>query len=83
MAAIQFLVVGKNLPPDMGRARQVRFALITGSNDFRYGNILDIYHGGFARFGFRAKLFDVPRMGHTTADAATLEAALDVNGTDR
>jgi hypothetical protein len=48
------------------RARQVRFVLITGSNDFRRGNILDIYHGGFSREQFQAKLFDVPGMGHDT-----------------
>lgn len=58
-------------------AHAVRFALITGSDDFRRGNILDIYNGGFAREGFQAKLFDVPGMGHDTADAATLSAALD------
>jgi hypothetical protein len=29
-------------------ARGVHFALITGSRDFRHGNILDIFNGGFA-----------------------------------
>jgi hypothetical protein len=62
---------------EIARARQVRFALITGSNDFRRGNILDIYHGGFSREQFQAKLFDVPGMGHDTCDGATLAAALD------
>jgi hypothetical protein len=62
---------------EIARARQVRFVLITGSNDFRRGNILDIYHGGFSREQFQAKLFDVPGMGHDTCDGATLAAALD------
>lgn len=62
---------------EIARARQVRFVLITGSNDFRRGNILDIYHGGFSRELFQAKLFDVPGMGHDTCDGPTLAAALD------
>jgi hypothetical protein len=57
---------------DIGAARQVRFALVTGSNDFRHGNILDIFHGGFERDGFQAKLFDVPGMAHDTCDRETL-----------
>ena len=59
------------------QARRVRFALITGPGDFRYGNILDLYNGGFAAYGFQAKLFDVPGMTHRPASAASLEAALD------
>jgi hypothetical protein len=62
---------------EIGGARGVRFALITGSRDFRHGNILDIFNGGFAAEGFKAKLFDVPGMPHDTADAQTLSAALD------
>jgi hypothetical protein len=62
---------------EIARGRKVRFVLITGSNDFRRGNILDIYHGGFSREQFQAKLFDVPGMGHDTCDGATLAAALD------
>ena len=62
---------------EIARARQVRFVLITGTNDFRRGNILDIYHGGFSREQFQAKLFDVPGMGHDTCDGPTLAAALD------
>ena len=62
---------------EIARARQVRFVLITGSNDVRRGNVLDIYHGGFSREQFQAKLFDVPGMGHDTCDGATLAAALD------
>ncbi|MGA7916661.1 MAG: hypothetical protein WCA00_15615 [Candidatus Acidiferrales bacterium] len=51
--------------------------LITGTNDFRRGNILDIYNGGFARQHFAAKLIDVPGLDHAICDAATLSAALD------
>jgi hypothetical protein len=58
-------------------ARRVRFVLITGTNDFRRGNILDVFNGGFFREGFRAKLLDVPGMGHTTCSGETLAAALD------
>jgi predicted esterase len=62
---------------EIAGARGVRFALITGSRDFRHGNILDIFNGGFAAEGFKAKLFDVPGMPHDTADSQTLSAALD------
>ncbi len=58
------------------QARGVRFALITGPGDFRHGNIVDLYNGGFAAHGFQAKLFDVPGMTHSPASAASLEAAL-------
>jgi hypothetical protein len=58
-------------------AKRVRFVLITGSEDFRRGNILDVFNGGFVKAGFQAKLFDVPGMSHDTADARTLNAALD------
>ncbi len=65
---------------EIARARRVRFVLITGANDFRRGNILDIYKGGFARQHFAAKLIDVPGMDHAICDAATLSAALDFLG---
>jgi len=58
-------------------AKRVRFALITGSEDFRRGNILDIFYGGFTKAGFQAKLFDVPGMSHDVADGATLNSVLD------
>jgi len=58
-------------------AERVRFVLITGSEDFRRGNILDVFNGGFVKTGFQAKLFDVPGMSHEAADARTLNAALD------
>jgi len=62
---------------EIARARRVRFVLITGTYDFRRGNILDIFNGGFARQHFAAKLIDVPGMDHSVCDAATLAAALD------
>lgn len=66
---------------EIAQAKRVRFALITGTSDFRHGNILDIYEGGFVKEGFNAKLFDVPGMGHEICPAATLSAALDfLNG---
>jgi len=63
-------------------ARRVRFVLITGSNDFRRGNILDVYYGGFAKSAIQSKLFDVPGLGHDTCDGETFLAALDfIEGT--
>jgi pimeloyl-ACP methyl ester carboxylesterase len=64
-------------PEEIDRARRVRFALVTGSDDFRHGNIVDLFHGGFEASGFQARLFDVPGMRHDTADARTLNAVLD------
>jgi hypothetical protein len=55
----------------------VGFALITGPNDFRHGNILDIYNGGYAAQKYRAQVFDVPGMGHQVAPARVLDFALD------
>lgn len=62
---------------DIAGAKHVKFALVTGSNDFRHGNVLDIFHGGFEQDGFQAKLFDVPGMGHDTCNAETLIRILD------
>src|SRR5580700_1277978 len=62
---------------DVRQAKAVRFVFITGSNDFRRGNISDIFHGGFEPDGFKAKLFDVPGMGHDICDRETLSRALD------
>jgi hypothetical protein len=57
--------------------RRMRFALITGSRDFRRGNILDIYYGGYLARSFRARLFDVEGMGHETCGAPTLAQVID------
>ncbi|MGE5609665.1 MAG: trypsin-like peptidase domain-containing protein [Bacillota bacterium] len=62
---------------EIGRAKRgVRFVFITGTKDFRHGNILDIYHGGYAKAGFQAKLLDVPGMEHDVCTAAVLTTAL-------
>lgn len=42
----------------------VRFVLVTGPKDFRYGNILDIYSGGYMKDGYAVKLINVPGMDH-------------------
>jgi len=64
-------------PGEIQAAQRVSFVLITGSDDYRRGNILDVYYGGFAKSGLRVKLFDIPGMSHDTADTNTLGAALD------
>ena len=56
---------------------KVPFALITGDQDPRRGNLLDLYEGGFERRHFRAKLMDLPGVGHAPCDAATLRQALE------
>jgi hypothetical protein len=69
---------------DMTKAKSaVRFAIITGPDDFRRGNILDIYNDGFARDGFQARLFDIPGMGHQDCSAETLEKVLNYLDTGR
>jgi hypothetical protein len=55
----------------------VRFALVTGSGDFRHGNILDIYNGGFQPDGFQARLLDIDGMPHTLCPAPVLNASLE------
>lgn len=55
----------------------VRFALITGSNDFRYNYIRDIYNGGFVPERFQCKLFDIPNMQHCNCDGNALRQALE------
>lgn len=56
--------------------RRVGFALITGPGDFRYGNILDIYNGGYVPGKFRVKFLSVRGMGHVIAGGAVIDAAL-------
>jgi hypothetical protein len=61
---------------------RVRFVIVTGSGDFRYANLLDIYNGGFVRDGFKATLIDVPGMKHEVCGADALARALDfIEGT--
>jgi len=56
---------------------RVRFVLVTGKNDFRYGNILDLYNGGFLKYDYAVKLLDVPGMGHAICSPQTLGEGLD------
>lgn len=70
-------VLGQATAQEVANARsRVRFALITGPDDFRHGNILDIYNGGYAAERFQSRLFDVPGMGHDHCSADTLDKAL-------
>ena len=68
-------------------ARQkVKFVLVTGSKDFRYGNILDVYNGGFVKDGYDVRLIDVPEMGHAMCPAKVLAdglSFLDMKREDR
>jgi hypothetical protein len=64
-------------PREVDNAREnVRFSLITGSRDFRHGNILDLYDNGYAEEGFAAHVFDVPEMSHALCDAETFSRAI-------
>jgi hypothetical protein len=63
---------------EVRQAREdVRFVIITGPGDFRYGNLLDIYYGGFNQDGFKATLIDIPEMKHEVCSGETLRRALD------
>ncbi|MBL8085401.1 MAG: SEL1-like repeat protein [Candidatus Obscuribacter sp.] len=57
--------------------KNVKFAFITGRDDFRRGNVLNIYQDGFAKEGFRAKLIEVDSIGLSECDGKTLEQALN------
>lgn len=58
---------------EVAEAKQrVKFVLVTGSKDFRYGNIMDIYTGGFQKDGYTVKLIDVPGMDHTICSPRAL-----------
>lgn len=62
---------------EVAEARQrVKFVLVTGSKDFRYGNIMDIYTGGFQKDGYTVKLIDVPEMDHTICSPRALSDAI-------
>lgn len=56
---------------------QVGFALITGSQDFNYQGIVAYYNNTLLPEKYRARLFDVPGMGHQIATGQTLDAALN------
>lgn len=57
--------------------RNGKFVFITGPGDFRYGNINDLYAGGYQPDGFTCKLIDVPGMGHQDCNASAFQQALD------
>lgn len=61
----------------------VRFAIVTGCDDFRRSYLQDIYNDGFRRGGYQARLFDVPDLGHNLCDGRTLQQALDFLSTGR
>ena len=63
--------------------RKVRFVLITGAADFRYGHLLDIYQGGFVQDDFHAQFIDVPFMTHATCGPEALNLALDFIESDK
>ena len=46
----------RDQPKDLGR----RFAVITSYGDFREGDIFNIYHFGFERYGFKNRVIDQP-----------------------
>lgn len=56
--------------------RTVRFALVSGSGDFRYGHMLDIFDGGYKPGGYQAKFFDQKGMGHSLCSGSTLTKVL-------
>lgn len=67
--------------PQVAEAKKkVKFVLVTGSQDFRYGNILDIFTGGYAPDGYAVKLIDVPGMEHTLCPAKALTEGLEFLG---
>lgn len=66
------------VPPEQVTAAkaEARFAIVTGPGDFRYGNLLDLYEGGFQPDGYAVKLFDLPGFGHDQCPGKTLDEAL-------
>jgi hypothetical protein len=56
--------------------KNVKFVLVTGSKDFRHGNILDIYAGGFRKDDYAVKLIDVPEMDHAICSPNALSQGI-------
>ncbi len=52
------------------------FVIITGSKDFRYCYLKDIYQYGFKKNGFKAKLLDYKNFEHTLCNSSQLEEVL-------
>ena len=61
----------------MEAKNNVRFVFITGSEDFRYHYVTDIYNGGYKANGFKALLIDAPEMKHSNCNAESLSKALE------
>ncbi|MDZ4197792.1 MAG: PHB depolymerase family esterase [Kiritimatiellia bacterium] len=55
---------------------RVKFVIVTGNKDFRYGYLLDIFTGGFEQDGYAVKLIDVRGMDHTLCSAKELSEGL-------
>ncbi len=71
-------IIGDALPANIASAKtNVRFVFITGSKDFRRGNLIDLYEHGYKPEGFQCKLLDIPGMGHQDCNGETLGKALD------
>ncbi len=65
-------------PADLAAAKSnVRFTLVTGPNDFRHNNLLDLYENGYKPGGFKCRMIDVPGMGHQDCNGETLNQTLD------
>ncbi len=54
----------------------VSFCIITSPSDLRYGNLLDIYNGGFKKDDHNIKLIVVKGMGHGFCSGKILDEAL-------
>jgi len=56
---------------------KVRFAIITGETDWRRGNILDVFRGGYEKQKFHARLWEVAGLGHAICGPETLKEAVE------
>ena len=57
--------------------RKVRFAIVTGETDWRRGNILDVFRGGYEKQKFHARLWEVAGLGHAICGPETLKEAVE------
>jgi hypothetical protein len=62
--------------------KNVKFNFITGSKDFRHAHILDIYHDGYEKAAFHARLADITGGEHAICGPGTLATALLFFDTD-
>ncbi len=54
-----------------------KFAIITGSKDFRYFYLKEIAESGFKKNGFKIKLFDIPSFEHRLCTGKELDMVYD------